>query len=133
MEVKIDREADAKPAEWMISESILKTDKYVQNVRNSVSRFENATIQTALFTERFAVEGTTELEIKIRKDRAGHDWFIVLLLLAVRDIQNGYLSVGGGAAVGRGIFAPDGEKKIKGGLTEKEYMLALHRKLEGKV
>lgn len=133
VEEKSDREADAKPAEWMISESILKTDKYVQNVRNSVSRFENATIQTALFTERFAVEGTTELEIKIRKDRADHDWFIALLLLAVRDIQNGYLSVGGGAAVGRGIFASDGEKKIKGGLAEKEYMLALHRKLEGKV
>lgn len=131
VEEKSDRKTVAKPAEWVISESILKSEKYVQSVRNSVSRFESATIQGALFTERFAAEGTTELEIKVRRNGSDHNWFIGLLLLAIQDIQNGYLSVGGGAAIGRGIFVSNGEKDIKNGLAEKEYMLALHSRLEG--
>lgn len=89
VEEKANGTSIAKPAEWMISESILKTDKYVRSVRNSVSRFESATVQGALFTERFAAEGTTELEIKVRKSQTDNNWFIGLLLLVIRDIQNG--------------------------------------------
>lgn len=132
-EGKDQESVSAKPAGWMISESVLETDKFVRGVRNSVSRFENATVQRALFMERFAVGGTTELEIKVRKSGADISWFVGILLLVIRDLQNGYLSVGGGAAVGRGIFVANGEKEIRNGLTEKQYMVALHSKLEGVV
>lgn len=128
---KKQEETVSKMSEWTVAESVLETETFVKSIRNSISRFENATVQGALFSERFAAGGTTELEIKVRKKGNTTDWFVGLLLLAVRDIQNGYLSVGGGAAIGRGIFRADGEIKIENGMTKKEYLLALHEKLEG--
>ena len=34
--------------------------------------------------------------------------------MALKDLQNGFLSVGGQTAVGRGVFEPDGELRIDG-------------------
>lgn len=145
-ELKIDKELDkecqeiwgyvvqekkksiAKASEMIVSESILKEKGFVRGIRNRISRFENATVQGALYQERCAVQGNTELEMKIKQQR-DTKWFIGLLLLVVKDIQKGYLSIGGGAAIGRGIFKENGEIKISSGISEEEYIKALREKV----
>ena len=39
-----------------------------------------------------------------------------ILLLAVNDLRNGYLAVGGQTAVGRGVFAPDTSEEYPKGV-----------------
>lgn len=131
VENKNGKKSEAKASEWIVSESELDTETFVQSVRNAVSRFENATVKGALYGERFAVGGSTELEIKVKKIGTKNEWFIGLLILVIKDIQKGYLSIGGGAAIGRGVFKSGGAMRIENGLEEAEYMLALHKKLEG--
>ena len=42
------------------------------------------------------------------------EWIIGFLLLALKDLQNGFLAVGGQTAVGRGVFAANGNILIDG-------------------
>lgn len=119
----------AKASDMMVSESTLYDSRYIRSTRNQVSRFENATVQGALFEERCAVGGNTVLEIKVKNENSA-DWFIAVLLLALKDLQKGYLSIGGGAAIGRGIFANAGEISISSGKTEADYMQALKLKIK---
>ncbi|MGN0465821.1 MAG: RAMP superfamily CRISPR-associated protein [Lachnospiraceae bacterium] len=116
-------EKKAKASDMAVMESKLEKNTYIRSTRNQVSRFENATVDGALYEERCAVGGETELEIKIRNDKGKSDWFIGLLILAIKDIQNGYLSIGGGTAIGRGIFESNGKIIILNGKTEKEYYI----------
>lgn len=118
---------DAKASEVVVSESILNDSHYISTVRNQVSRFENATVQGALFEEKCAVEGNTVLEVKVNS-RNNVDWFIGVILLAIKDLQKGFLSIGGGAAIGRGLFADAGKVIISTGKSEKEYVEALKTK-----
>nr|WP_294672861.1 hypothetical protein [uncultured Blautia sp.] len=55
------------------------------------------------------MDGKLDLKIAVRKGKTPEEsnWMIGILLLAVKDLQNGYLAVGGQTAVGRGTFAPD--------------------------
>ena len=45
---------------------------------------------------------------------ADEKWILGLLLLAVKDLQNGLLAVGGQTAIGRGIFEKQGPIVIDG-------------------
>lgn len=131
--VSEEEEADAeiaRPSRVIVSESALSDYVWLNTTRNSISRFENATVDTALYTERTAVGGTTCLEILVKTSEDRGEWFVGLLLLALRDLQNGYLAVGGNTSVGRGIFKGTGEIIIQGGKGYKEYIEALRQKLQ---
>lgn len=41
-------------------------------------------------------------------------WILGILLLALKDLQNGFLAVGGQAAIGRGLFENNGAILIDG-------------------
>lgn len=75
--------------------------------RNKINRFDGSTVDGALYTEKSHFEGSTELHILIKKTEEEQNWlaFQGLLFLAIKDLLNGYLAVGGQTAVGRGIFS----------------------------
>ncbi len=101
----------AKPSTVVISESVVLGAKPLILVRNKISRFEGATKDGALYKEKSYFDGRINLEIKV-KDQQDTPWMVGLLLLAIKDLQNGFLAVGGQTSVGRGIFEADGEVTI---------------------
>lgn len=69
--------------------------------RNKIDRFSGATIDGALFDARAIYDGKVCLKIELinpnLKEKA-------LMLFVVRDLCAGFLAVGGGKNVGRGVF-----------------------------
>lgn len=106
----------------VISEKEIEGGEWLTMTRTGISRFESAAKKGALYKERAYVEGRINLTIDIRKD-GNAEWIIGLLLLAVKDIANGYLPVGGQTAIGRGIFKLDGTIKLDGEFVDEEKYL----------
>lgn len=99
----------------VVSESEIKDATPLTMTRTGVSRFESAVKKGALYKERTYVGGTVTLKILVNKNTSGEEkWMIGLLLLAIKDLQNGYLSVGGETAIGRGLFSENGPILIDG-------------------
>ena len=95
--------------------------------RTGISRFEAAAKKGALYTEKTYVNGTFTLNILVRKGPYANDqkWIVGLLLLAIKDLQNGLLAVGGQTAIGRGVFSAAEDLKIDGESgKENEYIAA---------
>lgn len=86
------------------SEEVIKNSKPLRTMRTAISRFEFSSLNGALYTEKTFVKGNVELNIQIEKCE---DWMIGLLLIALHDLQNGYLAIGGQTAIGRGLFKGD--------------------------
>lgn len=98
-----------------ISESEIKGAKALTMTRTGISRFESAVKDKTLFTEKTYVDGTIELNILIKKGIYKEQyWILGLLLLAVEDLRNGFLAVGGATAIGRGIFKGNGAVLLDG-------------------
>ena len=85
----------------------------------------------ALYKERTYVEGRLTLDICVRKNESQDEqWITGLLLLALKDIQNGLLAVGGETAIGRGLFCKDGAITIDGQENlEDEYIGKVYQRL----
>lgn len=105
------KDKDAHSSNIVIDECVIKNSKPLVITRTGVSRFESSAKDGALYKEKTYVEGDFDLNIYI-KDHT--DWITGILLLAIKDLQNGYLSVGGQTAIGRGIFKANGKIKIDG-------------------
>lgn len=98
-----------------IHESVIEGAVPLTVTRTGISRFESSARKRSLFTEKTYVGGTLNLEILIQKGiYEDHQWMLGFLLLAIRDLQNGYLAVGGKTAIGRGIFQKNGEILMDG-------------------
>lgn len=110
----------AKASNIIISECVLEGAQKLQMVRTGISRFESGVKSGALFNEISYVGGTTTLEIRVKKTETLNET-IGLLLPVLKDVQNGFLAVGGQTAVGRGLFAGNGEIGIDAELTEADY------------
>ncbi len=116
----------------IIGETEIKNARPLTMVRTGVSRFESAVKQGALYKERTYVDGTFTLKIMIRKgsNPADEKWILGLLLLAVKDLQNGLLAVGGQTAIGRGICEANGSIRIDGEQgTEDDYIRNIYRNM----
>lgn len=100
----------------IISEARIEGARPLTMVRTGISRFESAVRDGALYKEKTYVDGRFTLEIAVRKGRNPEEssWMIGILLLALKDLQNGYLAVGGQTAVGRGTFSQNGFISIDG-------------------
>lgn len=75
--------------------------------RTSIDRFTGGSADTALFTEKVYYGGETELSIDIQKanDRPESAQLAMqLLFLALADLNNGLLAIGGQTSVGSGLF-----------------------------
>lgn len=97
-----DEKENARKSRIVFSESRLSGGKYKQFTRNSIDRFSAATRDGSLYSELTYYGGTTELEILVVKDLL--EKYISPLSCVIKDLHNGYLSVGGLTAVGRGLF-----------------------------
>ena len=120
---------------FMESEECGKEKTNTKNVtRNKIDRFTGGVLKTALFSERIAVGGTYQLEVRLEDAK---DYEVGLLLLAVQEIRHGLMAVGGTTSVGRGAFESNGEITIN---SEKlsdekmqEYYKALQDELKGRM
>ncbi len=99
----------------IIGETVINNAKPLVMVRNGISRFESAAKSGALYKEKTYVDGTMTLHIWVRKNKTqDYCWIIGLLMLAIKDLQEGILAVGGQTAIGRGILLENGPVKIDG-------------------
>lgn len=100
----------------IIGETEIKNARPLTMVRTGVSRFESAVKQGTLYKEKTYVDGNLKVHIMVRKSEhpADEKWILGLLLLAIKDLQNGLLAVGGQTAIGRGIFEKQGPIVIDG-------------------
>lgn len=100
----------------IIGETEIKNARPLTMVRTGVSRFESAVKQGTLYKEKTYVDGNLNIHIMVRKSEhlADEKWILGLLLLAIKDLQNGLLAVGGQTAIGRGIFEKQGPIVIDG-------------------
>lgn len=100
----------------IVHEIDIKGAKQLTMVRTGVSRFESAVRKGSLYTEKTYVDGTLNVRIDVRKVDNWQDeaWIIGILLLVLKDLQNGLLAVGGQTAIGRGIFSANGPITIDG-------------------
>lgn len=97
-----------------ISEAVLNDSRSYRQSRIKIDRFTGGTIDTALFDEEPAVQGSFNLELTILKPEP---YDAALITLAVRDLLEGFFTIGGGRSIGRGrvtgtalIVLEDGSK-----------------------
>ncbi|MCD8149039.1 MAG: RAMP superfamily CRISPR-associated protein [Clostridiales bacterium] len=102
----------------VVGESVIEGATALPITRNKINRFDASTIDGALYSEIAYFGGRTKLEIMVRKDTdesennyAFHA-LLAVLEMVVKDIQEGYVPVGGLTAVGRGIFEKDEEHDV---------------------
>lgn len=86
------------------SESQLKDSVSKVISRNAIDRFTGSTVDGALFTEQIYYGGTTALEIYFDLYKGIDLDFVKSLAVALSDLHEGLLAIGGGTSVGRGIF-----------------------------
>ena len=113
----------------VFSESIIKNGKWAPVTRNRINRFDGSTMKGALYTELSYFGGECALEVFMPED-SGFDWMWGLVLLTLKDLENGFLAIGGQTAVGRGLFGvtkPLGE--IIAGNDQQKYIDALNMAL----
>lgn len=111
----VNREA-ACASNIIISESVIEKASGLTMTRTGVSRFESAAKQGALYQEKTYVNGTLSVKVSVHRSKNPKDerWIMGLLLMALKDMQNGFLAVGGQTAIGRGVFSANGPILIDG-------------------
>lgn len=123
---------EAKQSQVIVGESQIRDSKSLVITRNKIDRITNKTVNGSLYTEKSYFGGTTELSIKVLKDKQNnYPALIGLLIMVLKDIGNGLLSIGGQTAVGRGIFKENGpiivneNESLSDDKIENEYNNAL--------
>ena len=104
--------------------------KLVEIMRTKIDRFTGGACDTGLFEGRVAVGGKHSLNIMIKDAK---DYEIGLILLVIKDIENGLLAIGGETNVGRGIFKTDKPVSVNKQVVDNnrfdKYILALSKEL----
>lgn len=120
----LNNKTEAHKSMVSVGESVLNGSSAIELTRNGISRFEGGAKNSALFKELSYQGGHTELVIMVENNE-DTDAVIGLLLLALKDIQYGILSIGGQASVGKGIFHGNGDITIDGkNYDEDKYLRA---------
>lgn len=127
--------ADRERSRILFEESVDSRDnaekRFMNLTRNKIDRFTGGVLKTALFSERVGIGGEFLLSMKI-KDLQAYEAGI--LLLAIEELRNGMMAVGGATSVGRGEMHGKGEILIDGKkLThekEQSYWDALQAELK---
>jgi CRISPR/Cas system CSM-associated protein Csm3 (group 7 of RAMP superfamily) len=115
----------AKASRIIVEESTLHGSTFITQRRVKIDRFTGGAVHSALYDSDPCFGGNTELTIQIKNPK---DAEVGLLLLVLKDLQEGFLAVGGETGVGRGIF--QGEEieinaKQLDSQKQKEYLDAL--------
>lgn len=110
----------------IINEAVIWHARPLTMTRTGVSRFEGAVKKGALYTDRTYVDGdlTLKMSVRIKENPADARWIMGILMLAVKDLQNGFLAVGGLTSIGRGIFCVNGPVLINGEAGKEDGYIA---------
>lgn len=96
-----ENENEAQASKIIVEESIIDGGKSISLTRNKIDRFSGGAASSALFSENAWFNGKTKLIIKLTEK---NNYIRLLILLTIKDIQNGLIALGGQTAIGRGIF-----------------------------
>ncbi|WP_024861866.1 RAMP superfamily CRISPR-associated protein [Ruminococcus flavefaciens] len=86
------------------SESRLKNGISKMITRNAIDRFSAGVKDGALYSEITCYDSCCDLDITLLKDVEETEKCRIIIAAVLCDLSNGYLSIGGLASVGRGIF-----------------------------
>ena len=117
----------AVPSRVIIDESIIENSKSLTYVRNKVDRFTGGVVDGALFDEKPVYGGTVTLRCELPAD--AKDYEKGMLVLAIKELQNGIQTVGGGGNIGRGRL--NGGSFIISKDEDSKFLNALANKLNG--
>lgn len=125
------RDTTGRASNIIIEESIIQDAKRIRITRNKISRFSAGVSNRALFSEVSYFNGDTVLGIKVKKsieEDPDNSRIIGLISLVIKDIDNGFIALGGQTAIGRGLF-----KVLKVTLNGNEFNLdtAISKVLRG--
>ena len=115
---------DAHISGVIVDEMVIEGAKALEMTRTGISRFENSARNGALYKEKTYVDGVFTLRLSVCRENPNMDWIIGILLLAVKDLQNGFLAVGGQTSIGRGIFEANGPLTIDGEENKEDEYIA---------
>ena len=111
---------NAHSSRIIINETEIKDAKPLVMTRTGISRFESSAKTGSLYKEKTYVDGNLVLKISVKGEEKN---LVGILLLAIKDLQNGFLAVGGQTAIGRGVFSANGPILINGQAgKEEEYI-----------
>lgn len=94
----------------IIEESRISDAEEITLTRNKINRFSGGASDRALFTEKAVFNGKTKLGIKVKKEiqigdiKENNKVIIGLIALTLKDLDNGFIALGGQTSIGRGIF-----------------------------
>ena len=115
---------DAHISGVIVDEMVIEGAKALEMTRTGISRFENSARNGALYKEKTYVDGVFTLRLSVCRENPNVEWIIGILLLAVKDLQNGFLAVGGQTSIGRGIFEANGPLTIDGEENKEDEYIA---------
>jgi CRISPR/Cas system CSM-associated protein Csm3 (group 7 of RAMP superfamily) len=95
------RDQQPQASRIRVSESPLGPTQSRQQTRVAIDRFTQGVVQGALFDEQVEVGGRTILRLELRNPEEGE---LGLVLLVLKDLLEGLISVGGTSSIGRGVL-----------------------------
>lgn len=101
--VEKSKNSNGQASNIIFEESTIKDGKEILLTRNKIDRFYGGASNRALFSEKAIYNGKTTLRIKIKKTPDNRK-IISVICLAIKDLDNGLIALGGQTSIGRGIF-----------------------------
>lgn len=92
---------DAKASRIRFYETRMEGGQNIKQTRVKIDRFTGGAATSALFDCVPYFKGNTQLKIEIKKPEK---YEIGILLLVLKDLQEGYVAVGGETSIGRGML-----------------------------
>ncbi len=112
----------SKPSKIVFNESIIENYKLIPNTRVKIDRFTGGNVESALYSTEPSFNGKVKLNILIKeKDKNRRDAYLDLIMLSLREIQNGFYAIGGETNVGRGILKIEKVTLNKNNVIVEEY------------
>ncbi len=115
------------PSKVVIDDSTIEKSVMIPYIRNKVDRFTGGVVETALFNEKPVYGGSVQLNCEI-KNAEGYEKG--MMILAIKELQNGIQTVGGDSNIGRGRLEKKGIISICAE-DQQQYLNDLAVKLNG--
>lgn len=106
-------ENDSLKSKISFSETILNGARSLRVDRVKIDRFTSGAVDSAKFDEVVVVNGSGTLRISINSRFRMINPAIALLMLALEDLNDGMLCVGGETSIGRGMFTVKNLEELK--------------------
>lgn len=112
----------ARASRLRVGEAKIETSQSQRQNRVAIDRFTGGVVDGALFDEQPEVGGRATLTLELREPQPGE---LGLVLLVVKDLLDGRLSVGGTSSVGRGFLTGTATVEIWNGTRVKSVKAQL--------